>query len=410
MRPVDRLPPQPWMSAATTRAVVAALTADGAEARFVGGCVRDTILGRPVRDIDIATHEPPERVTLLLQRAGIKAVPTGLKHGTVTAVVDGAHFEVTTLRRDVETYGRRAKVEFTDDWAADASRRDFTMNALFLSPDGSLYDPFAGHADLRAGRVRFVGDAATRIREDVLRLLRFFRFHAYYGAAPPDPDGLAAAAELAPLLATLSGERIAAETLKLLLAPDPAAVFELLRERGVLAHFLAEAREIARLEALVAIERAQSVEPDPIRRLAALIAGGVEAANAVAGRLRLSNKECLALAGLAEGPAPSPELDGAQRRRLLYRLGPARFRGLALIAWAGAGAAPGDGAWREVLATANRPMPVFPVQGRDALKLGVGQGPEVGRLVASVEAWWIEGDFRADREACLEKLRRLAGK
>src|SRR5215510_13136350 len=230
MQSSDRLDPQPWMIAAETVAVMAALSSAGGEARFVGGCVRDALLGRPVTDVDIATHEPPERVMNLLSRAGIKAVPTGIKHGTVTAVIGRKHFEITTLRRDVETYGRHARVEYTNDWAADAARRDFTMNALFCSLDGTIYDPFGGLADLREHRVRFVGDAEARIREDVLRLLRFFRFYAHYGAPPPDAAALAACRALAPLLPTLSGERVCGETLKLLLAPEPASVFATMRD------------------------------------------------------------------------------------------------------------------------------------------------------------------------------------
>src|SRR5262245_47817325 len=340
MQPADRLDPQPWMTAPETVAVMAALSAAGGEARFVGGCVRDALLGRKVRDIDIATHEPPERVMNLLKRAGIKAIPTGIKHGTVTAVVGVRHFEITTLRRDVETYGRHAKVEYTDDWQADAARRDFTMNALFCGADGTLYDPFGGHADLRAQRVRFVGDAESRIREDVLRLLRFFRFHAHYGKPPPDAAALAACRELAPLLPTLSGERICGETLKLLSAPQPADAIALMQEDGVLAHFLPEATQAGRLRALVAIEgvspRDLVPRADPIRRLAALLDGSEASALAVAMRVRFSNVERDRLIGLAGDLEPSPALDAPARRRLIYRLGPARYRDRVLIAWAAA--------------------------------------------------------------------------
>lgn len=418
MEPSGRLDPQPWMTASETREVVAALTADGADVRFVGGCVRDAVIGRPVRDVDIATHDPPEQVMRLLERAGITAVPTGLKHGTVTAVVGASHFEITTLRRDVETFGRHATVEFTNDWAADAARRDLTMNALFCAPDGRLYDPFGGLADLRARRVRFVGDARTRIREDVLRLLRFFRFYAHYGTPPPDPEALAAARELAPLLPTLSGERVCGETLKLLAAPDPAAVLALMRDDDVLGHFLPEGSAIARLGAMVTVEGVVPARlvpaADPIRRLAALIDGGAPSAEAVALRLRLSNAERERLLALSGGPWPVADLDPAARRRLLYRLGAERFRDAALYAWAdalsrGATVARRDSDdWIDLVATIESALPDFPLRGRDALDLGLAPGPEVGRLIAAVESWWIDGDFRAGRDACLDHLAELA--
>ena len=410
MQSTDRLDPQPWMIAAETVAVMAALSSAGGEARFVGGCVRDALLGRPVSDIDIATHEPPERVMNLLARGGIKAIPTGIKHGTVTAVVGTRHFEITTLRRDVETYGRHAKVEYTNDWQADAARRDFTINTLFCAADGTVYDPFGGLADLRARRVRFVGDAEARIREDVLRLLRFFRFYAYYGAAPPDPAALAACRALAPLLPTLSGERVCGETLKLLLAPDPAAVFETMRDNDVLRHFLPEAKRIDRLRALVGVERLAPpgfmIRADAIRRLAALLDGGEAAAADVAGRLRFSNSERERLGGLAAGPLPSPAMDAAARHRLIYRLGPGRFRDRTLIAWAEAGPHAAAEAWISLLRTGIEwAPPRFPLKGRDAVRLGVPPGPAVGRLMAALEDWWIAGDFKADRAACLEKLK-----
>src|SRR6185437_3989474 len=229
---VERIARPAWVDDAGTRAVLAALGAEGGTARFVGGCVRDTLLGRPIGDIDIATPLTPDRVLARLKAAGIKAVPTGLVHGTVTAVTPQRHLEITTLRRDVETDGRHARIAFTADWAADAARRDFTMNALYLDADGNLFDPMGGLADLRAGRVRFVGDAATRIREDVLRLLRFYRFHAQLGRGTADPTARAACHALAALLPSLSGERIAAETLKLLAAADPIPTLALMAEDG----------------------------------------------------------------------------------------------------------------------------------------------------------------------------------
>ena len=409
MQPAGRLKVQPWMHAPETVRVIAALTADGAEVRFVGGCVRDAVLGVPVTDIDIASHLPPDEVTRRLEAAGIKVVPTGLAHGTVTAVIGEARFEITTLRRDVETYGRRAKVAFTNDWAVDAARRDFTINAIFAAPDGTLYDPFGGLQDLDAGVVRFVGEAEQRIREDVLRLLRFFRFQAYYGRAAPAEKTLDACARLAPLLPGLSGERVAGEVFRLLAAPRPADMFRLMAELGVLGHVLPRLARFERLEALMDLEGAQA---GPILRLAALVEGGAPAAEAVADRLRLSNEERERLTALA---APSarlhPGLEMDQRRRHLYRLGAEHYRDLALLAWAQAGGASlsksKTKAWRE-LADLPRSWsaPVFPLRGRDALALEVPPGPQVGRLLAAVEEWWLDGDFAAGRKECLAELKR----
>lgn len=418
MHPIDRLEPQPWMTAPETVAVMSAVMAAGGEARFVGGCVRDALLGRRVSDVDIATQEPPERVMNLLARAGIKAIPTGITHGTVTAVIGPKHFEITTLRRDVESYGRHAKVEYTDDWHADAARRDFTINALFCGIDGSIYDPFGGTTDLRARRVRFVGDPEARIREDVLRLLRFFRFHAHYGDSAPDSAALDACTRLAHLLPTLSGERVCGETLKLVIAPEPASVVELMRETGVLEHFLPEATRIDRLRAIVMIEgtltRDMALRADPIRRLAALLDGTERSAVAVATRLRFSNAERDRLVGLADDTELSFDLPAPARRRLIYRYGRDRYRDLVLLRWAeaitkGGGVEPPENdSWLNLLrAGAEWNAPRFPLKGRDAVRLGVPPGPAVGRLMATVEDWWIAGDFQADRNTCLAKLQDL---
>ena len=395
------------MSTPAVKAVLAALTGDGAEARFVGGCVRDALLGRPVKDVDIATRLPPDEVMTRLEAAGIKALPTGLAHGTVTAVVRSAHFEITTLRTDVESYGRRAKVAFTDDWMADAARRDFTINAMFAAADGTLYDPFGGREDLAQGRIRFVGAARDRIREDVLRLLRFYRFFAHYGRGAADPEGIAAARELAPLLPTLSGERVAGELLRLLAAASPAPILAMMGEHGVLTQILPEAQAIGRLAALVEIERARALV-DSLRRLAAALRTDAGGAAAVARRLRLSNRERLRLESLAEGSArPTPALAAAERRRWLYRLGAPRFTDLALLAWAEAGAdAPGFDALLD-LVEAWKP-PKLPVRGRDVLALGIAPGVRVRALLDEVEAWWVAGDFSADRDQCLDELARRA--
>ncbi len=420
MRSEHRLDLQPWMTAPDTVAVLKALTAGGQEARFVGGCVRDALLGRAITDIDIATPEQPEQVMKLLSAAGLTVVPTGLKHGTITAVLHKRPYEITTLRRDVENFGRHARVEYTDSWEADASRRDFTMNALFCSPDGTLYDAFDGIKDLREKRVRFVGEAEARIREDVLRLLRYFRFYAHYGTPPPDPAALKACRDLAHLLPTLSGERVCQETLKLLRAHDPASVFRLMGDQEILRQFLPEATQIDRLAALVAIEgivSAPLVEPgDAIRRLGALLGDGAEMAAAVASRLRFSNSDRERLRSIvsqSEGGI-DPDLNPVARRRLIYRLGTDCFIDRALLAWAGVIAQGGpqerrvSESWIELIRFAREwTVPVFPLKGRDVIDAGMTGGPEIGEVMEQIHAWWVAGDFTADRTVCLDKLRAI---
>jgi poly(A) polymerase len=397
---IERIAPPSWMASAPVRAVMAALSRNGGAARFVGGCVRDTLLGRGIGDIDIATALPPDRVIEQLEAAGIKTVPTGIAHGTVTAIVSPQHFEVTTLRHDVETFGRHARVAFTADWEADARRRDFTMNALFLDIEGTVFDAVGGFADLRAGRVRFVGIADERIREDVLRLLRFYRFQAHYGQGAADAQARDACRRLAPLLPTLSGERVAGETFKLLAAPDPLATLAMMVEDGVLAVLLPEARTLDRLAALMPLEPS----PDPLRRLAALIGADPAAAAAVGDRLRLSNVQRARLAGIAAPPWPVDLAgDVRTRRRALHHLGATLFTDLVLLHAAAAGDA---GAVPALLALAAAWTPVaFPLKGRDVIAVGVPPGPAVGDLLAAVEAWWEAGDFRADRKACLAELK-----
>ncbi len=415
-----KLPPQPWMAWPETRAVVAALSAEGAEVRFIGGCVRDSILKRPVTDIDIATPDHPERVVALLQRAGIQAVPTGIDHGTVTAVAGDRQFEVTTLRIDVETDGRRAKVAYTDDWVADAARRDFTINTFSCTLDGDLFDPFEALGDLARGRVRFVGNPTQRIDEDVLRILRFFRFQAYYGRPPADAEALAACRLRAPRLDSLSGERVRNELLRILLAPDPAAALLLMRGERVLERVLPEVgertRHIGRLRTLVWLEtRAlgmDAIEPDTMRRLAAVLDTDAEGAARVAKRLRLSNRQTDRLIGLA---APSFDIVASMQddalRRALHRWGGETVRDLALIGWAAERAVDTrqpearTAAWRTIVEAAATWRPIaFPLHGRDVLALGLAPGPAVGQAIKRVEDWWEEGGCRADREACLARL------
>ncbi|MBP5856275.1 CCA tRNA nucleotidyltransferase [Marivibrio halodurans] len=418
---LPRLDPdrQTWMRAPETLAVLRALSgnasdrgaADGALARFVGGCVRDALAGRMGAgadiDIDIATPLLPEEVTRRLEAAGLRAVPTGIAHGTVTAVVNRRPFEITTLRRDVETDGRRAVVAFTTDWTEDAARRDFTFNALFAEPDGTLHDPFGGIADLKAGRVRFVGEADLRIREDVLRILRFCRFHARFGAGAPSGPDFEACVARRDLLPQLSAERVRRELSRLLACDRPVPTLEAMIARGLLAHWLPEAREVAALQAATARADAAG-RRDWLRRLAVLAPVETRAAaHAQAERLRLSNAEAERLADFAEPSVPfHPDLPVAARREALYRIGRDRAWDLAIL---GAARAEGTGAdptpWQALMAEAEAWRPRdLPISGADALAAGLPPGPAVGRCLRAVETWWIARDFAPDRAACLDRL------
>ena len=363
--------------------------------------MRDALLRRAIKDIDIATPLLPAEVMKRLKQAKLKAVPTGLEHGTVTAVAGKRHYEITTLRRDVKTYGRHAEVEFAADWAEDAVRRDFTMNALFLDADGEVFDYVGGLPDLEAGRVRFVGDPATRIREDVLRLLRFYRFFAHYGKTAPDGPARLACRTLAYLLPNLSGERIRNETLRLLAAPDPLPALQFMQEDGVLSAFLPEASGLERLRNLVALES----KPDPLRRLAALIERD---ADLVAARLKLSSAQRARLIDLTAEPPLALAAGTQVQRRALHHLDRELYVDRALLA----AARTGDFArLKPLLALAKKWKPVeFPLKGRDLTKLGIKPGPELGKLLGALAAWWEAGDFAAKRKDCLEEAKRRIGK
>jgi poly(A) polymerase len=389
------------MTAPQTQAVMAAL----GEARFVGGAVRNALLGLAVIDIDIAVPMPPDETLARLARAGIKAVPTGIEHGTVTAIAGDKVFEVTSLRRDVETDGRHALVTFTDDWAEDAARRDFTINALYASAEGEIFDFHDGVADLIAGRVRFIGDAAARIAEDYLRILRLFRFQAWVGRGEIDAEGLRAAAAARAHLARLSGERVGKEMLRLLEAMNPAPVLRVMAATAILGELLPGALDIARLERLAAIEAESLAVPDPILRLAALLSPGTAAA--AAEKFRLSNADRARLEQAVSDSGIAAGMRAQAARSLLYRMGSGPFRDAVLLAWAASGA--NAMAWRLLLAMAlDWQRPRFPLSGHDVMALGVPHGPKVGRLLAAVEEWWIEGDFAADEGALRDRLARLA--
>jgi len=381
------------MTAEPTRRVVRALTRQGATVRFCGGAVRDALLGVAVADIDLATPDPPEVVAKLAAEAGLSTHPTGIAHGTVTIVADRRPYEVTTLRQDVETFGRKARVAFTGDWRADAARRDFTINALYADPDGTLHDYFDGRADLAAGRVRFIGDARERVREDALRLLRFFRFEARFGQGEPDAEALAACRALAALAGGLSGERVRAELFRLLSGPRAPRAVRLMAEVGLLAVILPEAIHADRLEALVA-----AGEPgDPVLRLAALIEDGTAAQ-----RLRLSNAEARRLTELSPPLTLAATADTRTHRRMLYAHEMQRVRDSAWLALAETG----DPRYRGWIAAADAwTRPRLPVTGADARAAGIAPGPAMGAALRRVEDAWIDSDFSLDRAACLALLR-----
>lgn len=397
-----KLQHQAWMIAPETQKVMSALLENGGDARFVGGCIRNALSNRDVIDIDIATPLKPEEVIERLKAHKIACVPIGLKHGTVTAIIDGHPFEITTLRRDVATFGRHADVQFTDSWKTDAARRDFTFNAIFATVEGDLYDPFGGIEDLRNGIVRFVGDPATRIEEDVLRILRFFRFYAHFGRSAPDPAAIKACAAAAGSIARLSAERIRQEVLKLLESGHCAATWQLMSECGVTTHFLPEATNIPALERLISLEaRMHEEHPFPLRRLAAVLNVTLKGLPDIVKALKLSNDQAAQLGRMMDTP-PSMNLAPSDVRKMVFRLGNETARNLLLLTAARVNDASQLAKFYKEATDFS--APVFPLRGDDVLGTGIRPGPEVGRLLESVINWWIDQDFKPDRAACLEKL------
>lgn len=400
------------MKTPQTRAVIAALEARGGAgcARFVGGCVRNAVIKRPVDDIDIATQLTPDEVTQALRTAGIKAVPTGVEHGTITAVTEHHPFEITTLRRDVETDGRRAVVAFTTDWAEDARRRDFRMNALYADLDGAVYDPTGyGMEDARKGRVIFVGDPLIRIREDYLRILRFFRFYAWYGRGEPDAKALVACKSLKSLLAGRSAERTQNEVLKLLAAVDPRPALRLMETAGVLGAIMPYVSDLSRVEGLVQVETRQLHENDPELRLAALLPSDPRVAATAAERLRLSNaqRDRLVLAAGVE-PRITSWMSERQARRALYHLGQSGFFDRVKLAWAANNKPKAAAQWKALLGLAEDWVrPQFMLTGEDVMALKLPAGPLVGQALREVEEWWIDHDFPDDRALAFERLKAV---
>ncbi len=406
--PIDQAPIRlDWLREPALDAVLKALDAASGKARIVGGAVRNSLLNLPVKDVDIATVWTPEQVAKRLRDAGLKAIPTGLSHGTITAISDGRPFEITTLRVDVSGDGRHAEVAFTDDWEGDAARRDFTINAIYADADGRLHDPFDGRADLTAGRVRFIGDADKRVGEDYLRILRYFRFLAAFGAGEPDADGLAACIRGRAGVASLSAERLRAELLKMLTVDDCRVAVQAFAHTGILIQILGGVVRPGTLVQLAEIERHLPRDPDPLLRLAALAIRTREDVARVADRLRLSNDERTRLAGaLDEAGRLSGALDTAGRRECLYRLGAGTFRDRVLFNWAKSGAGL-DAGWRDLYGLPdNWTVPENPFRGEDVLARGIAAGPGVGRILDRAEALWVAAGFPSEETFTLKLLDR----
>lgn len=386
-----RLPDAPWLRDPALARVVEALRVDGTPPRIVGGAVRDALLGIAVADIDLATPLLPDEVTKRLEAARIKAVPTGIEHGTVTAVADDRTFEITTLRRDVSTDGRRATVEFATDWKEDAARRDFTINALYADPDtGEITDFFGGLADLEDHHVRFIGDAEARIAEDHLRILRLFRFHARFGQGAIDSDALTAAAKHANKLMSLSRERIADELRKLLSVPKPAQAVGAMISAGVFASFLPEIEGDAaeKLAKLIDRENAVAIAPSACRRLSAILPVDPVMVEKIAARLKLSNRMRSDLVVLASNDN-SPH----SARQLAYRIGIDNARDLVLLSFS-------DTGWHDEFRSLNNwEVPDFPVKGGDLISRGLRAGPVVAKTLQAIERLWVAEDFPESQRA-----------
>ena len=415
----EKLMRQKWMATPETQNLFSALQSGGKQARFVGGCIRDAICNIPVKDIDIATPEPPHRVIKLLEAANITVIPTALKYGTVTAIINSVRYEITTLRIDMENHGRQATIAYTDDWVSDALRRDFTINTLSSTIEGDIFDPLTGLDDLNQNRVRFVGSAKDRIEEDLLRLLRFFRFHATFGGNKIDPDAIKACRYLAPRLIELSRERVQSELFKILVAPNPADTLALMDNELILKHILPEATNFGRLRTLVWIETKFSdndcIKPDKLRRLAAVLNSDQTGHISLARRLRLSNKQSLRLAAMTKSTQmPVPELNQLKRHQALYDLGTDNFRNQALLSWAAEkninshSNPERNKHWLSLINEVDTwQKPTFPIKGSDARKLGLKQGPSVGKAMKKVEIWWRDGHFQANKRQCIKQLKQI---
>jgi poly(A) polymerase len=392
----------PWLTSGPTARVLKLLNGDGEQARVVGGAVRDALLKLPVGEIDIATTALPAEVIRRAKAAGIKSVPTGLEHGTVTLVVDAQPFEVTTLREDIETFGRKAKVAFGRDWVRDAQRRDFTINGLSVDADGVVHDYVGGREDIAAKRVRFIGDPDQRIAEDYLRILRFFRIHAAYGAGAPDRAGYLACIRARSGLATLSAERLRMEMLKLMVAAGATGAVAAMAEGGLLLPILGGVAYTGPFTAMISAERVLGLKADAVRRLGALAVAVTEDARRVALRLRLTNNETKALDSMGHRWWRLAGMDEATARRRLYRLGADRYRDRLMLAWARAGGDTNSAHWQELATLPERwSAPKFPLKAADFIARGIAEGPLLGQVLASAEDAWLAADFPLEDAALI---------
>jgi poly(A) polymerase len=392
-----RLLDAPWLTSGAVTRVLELLDGNGEEARVVGGAVRNALLNVAIGDVDIATTALPDEVVRRAKAAGIKSVPTGIEHGTVTLVIDAHPFEVTTLREDTETFGRRAKVAFGRDWVGDAHRRDFTINALSVGADGVVHDYVGGLEDLAARRVRFIGEAELRIAEDYLRVLRFFRIHAAFGAGEVDRAGYLACIGARAGLATLSAERVRMELLKLLVADGAVGAVVAMADGGLLLSTLGGVGYTGPFAAMIAAERLLGLKPDPMRRLAALAVAVTEDARRLASRLRLTNAETKALDSMGHRWWRLAGMDEARARRRLYRLGEDRYRDRLLLAWARAGSDADPARWCELALLPQRwSAPKFPLKAADFIARGIAEGPALGHVLTLAEDAWLAADFPLD--------------
>jgi tRNA nucleotidyltransferase/poly(A) polymerase len=400
MSDVRGLRDAPWLNSGPAARVLKLLDSDGEEARVVGGAVRNALLNIPIGDVDIATTAPPDEVIRRARDAGIKSVPTGIEHGTVTLVVDSQPFEVTTLREDTETFGRKAKVAFGRDWVGDAHRRDFTINALSAGLDGAVHDYVGGLDDIAARRVRFIGDPGQRIEEDFLRILRFFRIYAAFGAGEVDRPGYLACIRARAGLASLSAERLRMEMLKLLVADGAITAVEAMADGGLLQPIVGGVVYTGPFSAMILAERALSLKGDAIRRLAALGVAVTEDARRIAMRLRLSNVEAKRLDSMGHRWWRLGGMDEARAKRRLYRLGADAYRDRVMLAWARSGDDAGSAQWHELVTLPNRfTAPKFPLKASNFVARGIEEGPLLGHVLALAEDAWLAADFPLDQSA-----------